>query len=179
MTPATDHTDETADAGLSLIELIIYMLLASLLLGAMATILINSWRTQEDVTSVSDATNHGQIMGSAVERAMRNALDFEVDATGTVLRVRTSLGGGMACQGFLLADGEARIATSSGALPADPAAWGDWESAVAQNGSTPFFIETGDTVTYTFDIRTEAAPVRFSGEAAARSVATGVSAPCW
>ena len=179
MTPRTDHLEESADAGLSLIELIIYILLASVLLAGMAVILANSWKTEQNVTSVSEATNRGQVLGSAVERAMRNALDFEVDATGTTLRVRTSLGGELACQGFLLTDGEARIAVSSGALPADTADWGDWGEAVAQNGSTPFFLENGDTVTYTFDIDTQSAPVRFSGEAAARSVATGTSAPCW
>ncbi|HEY9309130.1 MAG TPA: hypothetical protein VIP82_15110 [Microbacterium sp.] len=170
---------EKADSGLSLIELIVYVLLASVLLGAMALILVNSWRTQEDVTSVSGATNRGQVMGSALERAMRNALDFDVDNTGTVLRVRTSLTGPHACQGFLLTDDEARIAMSSGALPANTNDWADWESDVVQNGTSPFFVENGDTVVYTFDIETDSAPVRFSGEAAARSVATGTSSPCW
>jgi hypothetical protein len=179
VTRQREDAERLADAGLSLIELIMYILLASVLLAGMAVILVNSWKTEKDVTSVTDATNRGQIMGSAVERAMRNALDFDVDASGTTLRVRTSLSGELACQGFLLTDGAARIATSSGALPADTASWGDWGGAVAQNGSTPFFAETGDTVTYTFDLETDGAPVRFSGEAAARSVATGVSSPCW
>jgi hypothetical protein len=79
----------------------------------------------------------------------------------------------------LLTDGEARISTSSGALPAQSTTWAEWETGVVQNGSTPFFVENGDTVTYTFDVETESAPVRFSGEAAPRSTATGVSSPCW
>lgn len=175
-----DHRRAEAEAGLSLIELIIYILLASVLLSAMALILANSWRTQEDVTSVTQATNRGQVMGSAIERAMRNALDFDVDdATGTELRVRTSLGGSLACQAFLLQDGQARLSVSSAAIPAISSNWADWASGIAQNGSTPFFVENGDTVSYTFDIETDSAPVRFSGEAAARSTATGVSSPCW
>lgn len=173
------HPPEDRDGGFSLVELIIYVLLASLLLGTMAMILINSWRTQKSVTSVSEATNTGQVMGSAVERAMRNALAFDVDGTGTILRVRTSLGGALACQGFLLTTGQARITTSSGALSTNTNNWSNWASSVVQNGSTPFFAETGDAVNYAFDIQTTSSAVRFSGEAATRSVATGVSSPCW
>ncbi|MDR7190286.1 Tfp pilus assembly protein PilW [Microbacterium sp. BE35] len=170
----------SGDAGLSLIELIIYILLSSLLLSAMAVVLVNSWSTQKDVASVTQATNRGQVIGSAIERAMRNALDFDVDdATGTELRVRTSLGGNLACQAFLLKDGDARFTTSSGALPTLASDWARWENGIAQYASTPFFVENGDVVTYTFDIETDSAPVRFSGEAAARSTATGVSSPCW
>jgi hypothetical protein len=180
MTPDSAAMEkDSAEAGLSLVELVVYILLASILLVAMASILVNSWRAQEDVISVTDATNRGQVMGSAVERAMRNALDFDVDSSGTVLRVRTSLGGELACQGFLLDDGEARMSTSSGPLLLASSSWGDWESDVIRNGSTPFFAEVGDTVIYTFDIETDSAPVRFAGEAAARSVPTGVSSPCW
>ncbi len=67
---------------------------------AIATIFVNSWRTQEQVTSVTQATNRGQVVGSTIERAMRNALYFDVTESGTVLRVRTSLDGEPEVSGF-------------------------------------------------------------------------------
>ena len=61
------------DSGVTLVELIIYMLLASMILFAAATILVNSWNTQKDVTTTSDATSRGQSMGATIERAMARA----------------------------------------------------------------------------------------------------------
>lgn len=169
----------SSDEGVSLIELIVYVLLSSLVLIATSSILINSWLTQQTVTSVSEATNRGQSMGQTIERAMRNGLDFDVSADGTELRVRTSLGGSLTCQGFRLTAGQARIAQSAGALPASSASWTIWQPGVVQNGATDFFVAAGARVTYTFDLATESASVRFMGEASTRSAATGVSAPCW
>lgn len=173
------NATDRADAGVSLIELIVYVLLASIILIATSMILINSWNTQKDVTSVSEATNRGQSMGSTIERAMRNALDFEVSADQQELRVRTSLGGTQQCQAFYLAAGTARLAQSAGALPALSTSWTAWNEGVKKNGSTPFFTQTGQSVVYSFDIETESAPVRFAGEASTRSTPTGVSSPCW
>ena len=166
------------DAGISLIELIIYVLLSSIIVIATAMILINSINTQKDVTSVSEATNRGQAMGSTIERAMRNALAYEVTSENE-LRVRTSLGGSQQCQAFYLAAGTARLAQAPGALPADSSSWTVWNTGVKKNGSTPFFVEDGETVIYTFDIETDSAPVRFAGEVSTRSTTSGVTSPCW
>ena len=136
---ATDRDD----SGVSLIELIIYVLLASVILIATSMILINSWNTQKNVTSVSEATNRGQSMGSTIERAMRNALAFEV-TNENELRVRTSLTGSQQCQAFYLAPGTARLAQAPGALPLTPASWTLWNSGVKQNGLTPFFAQVID-----------------------------------
>lgn len=167
------------DDGVTLIELIVYVVITSVLLLAMTAILSNSLTTQRNVTSVSDATNRGQVMTSTVERAMRNAIAFDVSPDGTTLRVRTSLAGGLTCQGFLLSAGQSRMSLTSSTLSADSSTWAAWQPGVAQRGSTPFFNDVGTTVTYTFDIQTNSAPVRFTGEAFARSAATGVTAPCW
>jgi Tfp pilus assembly protein PilW len=167
------------ESGVSLVELIIYMLLASVILASAAMILVNSWNTQKDVTTVSEATNRGQSMGYTIERAMRNGLAFEVSAGGTELRVRTSLGGNLTCQGFLLTSGTARLSQSSGALPSSSSAWTLWEQGIEQDGSSDFFTSSGQIVDYTFKVQTESAPVRISGEASTRSAATGVSSPCW
>ena len=66
------------DAGLSLIELIVSVVVSMIVLAGIATVFVNSWLAQSDVLSTSEATNRGQLVGSAVEKAMRNALYFEV-----------------------------------------------------------------------------------------------------
>lgn len=169
---------EHGDAGFSLIELTIYVMLALIALTATMMVLIISWTTQRDVESVNTATNRGQTMGAVIERAMRNSLEFEVSPDGSQLRVRTSLEGPLQCQGFLLTDGMARFAQSASTLPAS-STWSAWQPGIRRAGSSLYFTQTGHSVTYSFDITTESAPVRVIGEAAARSAATGVSSPCW
>lgn len=170
------------DSGLSLIELLIALLVSVIVVVAAATILVNSWLTQEDVTSTTEATTRGQVMGSAIERAMRNAKDFTVspsDADGTELRVWTSLGGDLTCQAFQLATGEARIVTRSGTLPA-VTSWGNWQVGVGKQGATPYFQRSGSTVTYSFELATDSAPVPISGQAKMRTIHDpGEVSPCW
>ncbi|WP_426325004.1 PilW family protein [Microbacterium sp. E-13] len=175
------YPDDDSSAGLSLIELIIYVLLASVLLGAMATILINSWSTQKDVQTTNEATTRGQLIGQGIERAMRNAQAFEVSTDGTLLRIDTRLDGARRCQAFWMTGGAAYMTTSATSLPAAITTdWPDpWQLGVVQNGTTRFFEQDGLTVAFTFDITTESAPVRFEGEAAMRTPATGGTTPCW
>ncbi|MBW9094081.1 prepilin-type N-terminal cleavage/methylation domain-containing protein [Microbacterium jejuense] len=172
--------------GLSLIELIVAMTVSLLVLTGVGTVLINAWLAQEDVTTTSEATTRGQLIGSSIEKAMRNALGFKVAGSGgTELWVWTSLGGARSCQGFRLAPGESLMSEGAGPLGAS-SSWASWEQDVVQRsggaGPVAVFAETvpGKTVTYTFDIRTESAPVRFNGEASVRST-PGAEAdnPCW
>lgn len=171
--------DDAPDAGVSLLEVILAILLSSLILIAIPMVLVTSLNTQRDVAGVSEATSRGQGMGSVLERAMRNALAFDVSPDGTRLRVRTSLDGDLACQGFLFSGGRASIIQTSSALPDDAAAWTPWETGIGRDGGTPYLATTGTKVSYAFTVATDSAPVRIAGAAAARTVATGESAPCW
>lgn len=166
------------DAGVSLVELIIYALVASLVVGAAGLILVNSWITQRNVTDVTEATNRGQALSSTIERAMQNALDFDVSVDGQTLRVRTSLDGDLRCQGFHISNGTARLAQADEDLPAS-GAWKVWQSGVVQHDGSPYFVPSAQGVTYTFDIATDTASVRFGGQTAARSALSGESEPCW
>jgi len=176
---ARSRERQVDDAGVSLVELIIYALVASIVVGAAALILVNSWITQRNVTGMTEATNRGQTMSSTIERAMHNALDFDVSLDGTTLRVRTSLDDDLRCQGFYISGGSARWAMADQDLPVGAGSWTVWQRDVVQRGSTAYFIPGSGSITYTFDIETASAPVRFEGRAAARSALSGESAPCW
>lgn len=166
------------ERGLSLIELVVAILLSGILSIVIASILANSWQTQEDVVTVTAGTDRGQVLGAAIERAVRNAVAVEVLNGGTVLRTRTTLDGALACQGFVLTDGEARWSSSTSLLGSS-AGWPIWKDGIAQRGTTPFFVQELDgTVAYTFDIKTESSPVRFAGEVSPRSLSVG-SSSCW
>lgn len=184
MADATErHLDD--DAGVTLLELIVGILVSTIVLIGVGSVLIGAWLTQSDVLSTSEATNRGQLVSSAVERAMRNGLYFDVSAGGTVLMVETTLGGTLKCQAFRLDDEIAEMKTASSGLAAAP--WGTWLAAdsergwqtlVRQAGSTHFFVRTDETLTYTFDIETDSAPVQFRGEASVRWTESG-STSCW
>lgn len=192
---STPRATSVADEGLSLIELIIVVLLVGILSSVLVMILINSWNTQRSVTTTSEATNSGQLIGTSIERAVRNAELFEVSDDGRMLRVHTTLEGARTCQAFLFAkpdpaaEGDAMYmaTTEASALPAwdpllaDPALWPNpWTpEKVEPQGTTPYFALDGNEVTYRFDIDTESAPVSFSGTVARRTPTEGTSSPCW
>lgn len=168
------------EAGLGLIELIVAIVVIGIVIAAIATIFVNSWRTQEQVTTVTQATNRGQLVSSTVERAMRNALYFEVAEGGTVLRVRTSLVGELRCQGFRVTDAAAQFTTDDIALSSPNTAWPSWQTGITKQGTTPYFVRTtAGSLTYTYKITTDASPVAFSGDVIPRSVQETGSDGCW
>lgn len=82
----------SADAGMSLVELLIYSLLLVTILVIAGAIIMNSLTTQQTVTTVTSATSAGQLVSSSVEQGIRNASSFQVatpTAFGQALRSRT------------------------------------------------------------------------------------------
>ncbi|MDT0143885.1 hypothetical protein [Microbacterium sp. PRC9] len=190
-----DPTTSQSDAGMTLIELIVGLVVSVLVLSGIASVLINAFLTQSAVLSTSEATNRGQLVGSAVEKAMRNAVYSTVTAGGTVLLVETTFdspGDARHCQAFRLADKTAQMASSATDITVP--VWGtwlqdeagrQWSALVRQNGSTPFFAQTNPSqpnggVRYVFDIETDSAPVVFRGEIHPEwQPAAGKDATCW
>lgn len=175
----TARADTADDTGLGLIELIVAIVVSGIVMAGIAAVLVNSWITQEQVISVSEATNRGQLVGSAVERAMRNALYFEVQAggvaggAGDTLLVRTSLTGDLRCQSFRLTEGSAPDfgtafwSTDATSVSSPGPAW---KTGIQRLGTSPYFQKTTDgTLTYSFQIDTDASPLNFTGDIAPRS----------
>ncbi|WP_251449437.1 hypothetical protein [Microbacterium sp. Marseille-Q6648] len=171
---------DVRDAGVGVIELIVAIVVSGIVLAGVATVFARSWQTQEEVMSVSHATNRGQVVGAAIERAVRNALFIEVADAGTVLRVSTSLGGNLRCQAFQLSPGgSARFITSGSAL-GDSTTWPEWQNGITADGGAEIFNDSlPGRISYRFQIGTESAPVRFAGEISPRSSPAADNGGCW
>ncbi|MGN6219870.1 MAG: PilW family protein [Microbacterium sp.] len=181
---------ESDESGLSLIELIVGIVVSTIVLTGIASVLINSWLTQDDVLSTSEATNRGQLISLQIERAVRNGIAAEPRNSGTELWVHTAFNrpanaDPRTCQAFKLGGGKAAMMSAPDHLSL--ATWGSWlddsEQAwhveVKPVGTAPIFSITGTTVTYSFKIETDSAPVLFGGAVSLRTSSMGATSPCW
>ncbi|MHB1171413.1 MAG: hypothetical protein ACYCZY_02735 [Lacisediminihabitans sp.] len=136
------------DAGLTMIELVFYMVLLSVVLLIAGGMLVSSLTTQRDVGSLTSAASVGQLVASNVEMGIRNASTLRAEsptALGQLLRSRsvTATGTGVStwqCRAWYLAGGGNFYTTQSTsgmvAAPsssADLAAW----TLLAQGVSVP------------------------------------------
>ena len=182
------------ESGLGLIELIVAIVVSGIVLAVVATILVNSWSAQEKVLSVTRATNSGQVIGAAIERAVRNSVDLRItDAadnpvatggSGSVLWVRTSLGGAQRCQGFRLIEGAVQIGRSDTSKLLASKEWPEWSPSVkVGDPTTSFTLTLSKELTYAFSMSTDAAAVDFGGSIAIRSDPLGAADKgvdaCW
>ncbi|PJJ73248.1 hypothetical protein CLV46_2834 [Diaminobutyricimonas aerilata] len=187
------------DAGLTLVELIIYSLLLSVIVAIGGGMLISSITTQRDVTRITTATSDGQVVASSVEEGIRNAggstpISVASNSFGQVLKSRTAKvtqAGAVTweCRAwFHRFTGEVYTRRSATAVPT-PATAGDlagWtllaQGVTLAPGQTAIFQSTGSTaapkVRVVFDIAgTDTAPVRIDTDIAALKTPTTGTAP--
>lgn len=175
-------TSRGDDSGVSLIELIVVVVLLGIMGSIIATIFINSWRTQDTVATTTQATNEGQFVGQSIERAVRNGVAVSPTNGGaSKLLVRTPYTDSRHCQVFWVsADGKLYMAEgTTGSTLSSPS---PWAANVSLPGGSPapttFFQMANGTVTYGFNLGTAAAPVTIQGSVAMRS-AGGDGGDCW
>lgn len=83
---------DSREAGVTLIELLVYMSLLTVVLTVVGGILISSTRTERDVRTAAEAANTGQLIVRSVQAGVRNASRVALtDSGGTqLLVVRTA-----------------------------------------------------------------------------------------
>ena len=122
----------STEAGMTLIELLVYMVLAVVVLLVVGGLLINSLSSERTVRNATQATNAGQLVAQSVAQGVRNAsaLKITVPSSGTeLLTVRTaSLTSPLtwSCQAWFFGGGEVRTTRSSSLITSTPAAIATW-----------------------------------------------------
>jgi len=128
---------ESSEAGLSLIEVLIYMVLAVVVLIIVGGLLIASLTSERKVRDSTQASNTGQLVARSVGEGVRNARAIKITSPsggGQLLMVRTAsvtTSQTWLCQAWYFGGGilgEVRTRTTSPAsaipsLPADIATW--------------------------------------------------------
>lgn len=143
------------DDGVSLVELLIYMMLAVTVLTIIAAILINSLRAENTVRTSAAATDTAQLAAQSLNRGIHNAsaIDVATPASGiTIVRTRSidsSAAGSWQCQAWAVAGGQLRTTTSSAAIPVPTSAAGvaSWllvAEGVEPIGANPIFSLAAD-----------------------------------
>lgn len=178
-------TQTRSDDGLTLIELLVYIMIAGLIGTLVLTLFINMWQVERVVNDRTEATTRGQLIASQIERSVRNANGFTISAGGEQLQVSTSLGGSAACHGFFLNAGKAQMTVSTS--PASAAnTWPIWQNGIL--GSPAYFTPVGvNGVHYEFyatdpgaqDLSDAQVSVLFSGDVYMRNPINKGVTPCW
>ena len=181
-----------SDEGVTMMELLVYTILGSLVLIIVGSLVINGLRGQESVTAITTATTQAQLAASTIQTDVRNSSAIRVTVIGNdqLVVARVARGGDAAivwkCVAWYYSatTKEIRTKTSSAAITA-PSVSGltSWSLIASKvkpttSGAAVF---TGDakqlSMTFTVDAGSTK-PVPVTSSATSRNQ-TGVSSPCF
>lgn len=169
------------DSGMTLVELILYVLLAALFLGLVATMFITSLRSGQQTRERDTATGTAQVVAESLQTSVRNAADVKVD--GALLRAQVATGASQwECRAWMLQSGELRYKTSPAAIPVDSTSgWTALATGVVgtHTGGSPFALTGADTVAIGYSVTVGEATVEITSAATAQAKAEGAAPTCW
>ena len=94
------------DAGVTLVELIIYLAVSALFLGLLALMLVNGLRAQAQTTDRDTATGQSAVVSTSSLTSLRNATAFTVTSAGRAVVAKVALpGGGRECRAWVVTTG--------------------------------------------------------------------------
>lgn len=143
------------DQGFTLVELLVYMLLAVVVLTIVSAILINSLRAENAVRVAAQATDSAQLVAQSLNRGVHNSSAIEVSAPAAdaiVVRTRSldsSSAGVWRCEAWAVFDGDLRTTNSTSTIPApslasDVSSWLLLAEGVEPIGADPMFVLDAD-----------------------------------
>ncbi|WP_298861581.1 prepilin-type N-terminal cleavage/methylation domain-containing protein [uncultured Microbacterium sp.] len=200
-TQLSAHDDER---GVTLIELIIYMLLAAVFLVIVSAIFINGWLSQAATADRDAATGNANLVTASLQQSIRNASAVHQPAgMGNAVTAVVAIGDAAdsQCRAWVWTLDTAassedadrdhyqlRYATSGAAIDmtrTDGVGWATLASAVVPKGDpAPSFTVTSTTgLTYSFaaesnDRSKDSQPVQVDGSVTAQAVIPG-GRSCW
>jgi len=159
--PIGSSDDRDAESGITMVELLIYSVLAIVVLGIVGNILIQSLGVDKSVRNRSEATRIGQLVATAVQSDVRNSTEvtWSSTAAGELLTMTTrNAAGAISCKYdawyFSNASGSIRKKTSTTAVTAPTASqletWTLLGDQIAKDGSNSVFTRSGLNVDLRF-----------------------------
>ena len=164
---------------MTLIELIIAVLIAALLLGAVASIFASGLRSESATRDRDAATGAAQVVTESLHASIRNASD--VLAEGNLLRAVVATGSsGWECRAWALVGDELRYRTSPAPTGADATSWTVLARGVSGtlDGDVPFTSD-GRLVTIGVAVTARDASVPVTAGVAAQARAEAPVIACW
>lgn len=170
------------DAGMTLVELIMYILLSALFLGLLATLFATTLTAGQQTRNRDTATGTAQVVSESLQTSVRNAAIVRVD--GAQLRAVVATGASQwECRAWALQSGELRYRASTSAIPVGTATTGWTVLARGVVGTkaagSPFVLSSSDSVSIGYRVTVGEASVDITSAATAQAKSEGSVPACW
>lgn len=178
------------DAGLTVVEVVVSMLLTLLVTSVLLSVFITASSSQAATKNRDVAAGTSGVATDSIQVNVRNSSAFTV--SGNLLRVRVAnvSGTGWSCQAWALTPTGALVtktSTSAIAVPTDYTGWATLANGVAGGLTAGKIFETGGTgggrLTYAFTVTSgtgsTAASVPVGGDVLPQAKGSGSPASCW
>lgn len=153
------------ESGVSLIEVLVYMVLAVLVLGIVGAILINGLRTESAVRTADNSASGSQLVVESIQRGVDNSTDLAIIVPpghdlDQVVIIRTASGTATpvyTCKAWYYSHSEHTIRTQTSAdgiavSTDNPLTWTLLAQDVAPGSSSRVFTENGTSLDIDFTV---------------------------
>lgn len=169
------------DSGMTLVELIMYVVIGALFVGLLATLFATNLKAGDETRNRDTATGRAQVVAETLQTSVRNAAAIRID--GSLLRAQVAKGGNQwECRAWALEAGELRYRTSSSAIPAgSTTGWTALATGVTgtKTGGSPFLLTGANSVAIGYTVTVGDATVKITSAVTAQAKAEGAVVACW
>ena len=169
------------DAGMTLVELIIYGAITALIMSVLATLFASSLSAEAQTRDRDTATGRSQVIMSSLQSSIRNASELRVD--GAVVRAVVATGTSeWSCEAWALQGDRLLHRTSSSAIGMPGASGTGWSPlatgvSAAKTGSA--FSISGRTLSVSLSVKAGTTIVPATGKILAQAKQGGTATKCW
>lgn len=185
------------DDGMSLVEIIVGLVIASLFMGLLGMFFINGWTSQQKSLARDAATGQANVLTTTMAESLRNSTSIRVSGSGTrldavVTKPSTAFTGTWVweCRAWVFTDQSIRYSAGTTPRGADPSTWTvlvgrssqhPFDRVAAPTGATPFTLIGSKGVHVALDITVgeELKTLKLSDGMTAQAVATTGAIACW
>ena len=154
----SQRTDaNSAEAGFTLVELIIYISLSVVILSLVGGFLLNGVRADRDVKSAAQAANSAQLIAESIKRDVRNATRVEVVNENTLVLRTAGVNdpSALSCRSWYFDSGSQAIYSANVGVATSPTIDRPWimqGEGISEIDAAPVFTRDHDSVRLSFTV---------------------------